>query len=121
TVHLDRLWPALQAGGRAALHGLGRRRVRQCPVRIFLRHARDRAARARAVPESSRGEDEDLRFHRRLVQSAPAPLCAWTEITDPVRTPARARGVTAGGRVIHTLLLRSEEHTSELQSRENLV
>src|SRR5690606_11899696 len=74
---------------------------------------------ARAVPESSRGEDEDLRFHRRLVQSAPAPLCAWAEVADPVRTPARARGVTAGGRVIHTLLLRAIPKGSPQQRMDN--
>ena len=42
-VHVDRVRPALQAGGREAVDGLGGRRVRQRDVRELLRHARVRA------------------------------------------------------------------------------
>ena len=49
-VHFDRLRQALPRGRRTAFDGFGRRLLRQCHVREFLRHARVRAARPRQLP-----------------------------------------------------------------------
>src|SRR5690606_10164102 len=78
------------------------------------------AVPARAVPDATRGTGSGDRHHAAPVQKAPVPArpsparCAAGRVRRPLRAgPVRSRGGPHGPR--------SEEHTSELQSRENLV
>jgi len=73
-VHLDRVRAEVQASGRRTFDRFRRRRLRQRAVWELLRHARVRAAREEAVPESGRGEDGRVRLHRGLVQPEPKAL-----------------------------------------------
>ena len=54
-VYLDRVRPPLPRCRRAAVDGLGRRRLRQRDVRELLRHPRMRAARTQPVQDTGRG------------------------------------------------------------------
>jgi hypothetical protein len=67
-VHRYSLRHALPREGRAALHGLGRRCLRQRHVRELLRHLGMRTARTPSLPLPRRGQDRRLRLHRGLLQ-----------------------------------------------------
>jgi MmgE/PrpD N-terminal domain len=66
-VHVPRLRAALPGRGCAALHGLGRRRLRQCPLRELLRDPGVRAPRPATVCDPGRSAARGLRLHRGLV------------------------------------------------------
>jgi multidrug efflux pump subunit AcrB len=73
-IHLSRLRQSLRGGRRPPIDRLGRRRLRQCDVREFLRHPRMRTDRSASLPISQRGADGRLSVHRRLLQSLTPPL-----------------------------------------------
>ena len=57
SIHVDCFRQSLQGSRRSSIHRLGRRRLRQCDVREFLRHPRMRADRSAPFPISQRGAD----------------------------------------------------------------
>ena len=67
-IHVGRFRRSLQGSRRSSIDRLGRRRLRQCDVREFLRHPRMRADRSASLPISQRGADGRLSVHRRLLQ-----------------------------------------------------
>ena len=73
-IHVGRFRRSLQGSRRSSIDRLGRRRLRQCDVREFLRHPRMRADRSASLPVSQRGADGRLSVHRRLLQSLTPPL-----------------------------------------------
>ena len=73
-IHVGCFRQSLQGGRRPSIDRLGRRRLRQCDVREFLRHPRMRADRSASLPISQRGADGRLSVHRRLLQSLTPPL-----------------------------------------------
>lgn len=84
------------------LDGLGRRRLRQRPVREPLRHAQLRTAGARAIPQSGEGEDEGVQLHRGVVQSAPVALGPGVPLTGAVRAGSpRESGMKPRARFSH--------------------
>ena len=74
SIHFDCFRQSLQGGRRSSIDRLGRRRLRQCDVREFLRHPRMRTDRSASLPISQRGADGCLSVHRRLLQSLTPPL-----------------------------------------------
>ena len=74
SIHVDCFRQSLQGGRGSSIDRLGRRRLRQCDVREFLRHPRMRTDRSAALPISQRGADGRLSVHRRLLQSLTSPL-----------------------------------------------
>ena len=59
-IHVGRFRRPLQGSRRSSIDRLGRRRLRQCDVREFLRHPRVRAARPASLSISHRGSDGGL-------------------------------------------------------------
>ena len=73
-IYVGRFRRSLQGNRRSPINRLGRRRLRQCDGREFLRHPRMRAHRSASLPISQRGADGRLSVHRRLLQSLTPPL-----------------------------------------------
>jgi hypothetical protein len=73
-IHLGRFRRSPQGSRRSSVDRLGRRRLRQCDVREFLRHPRMRTDRSASLPISQRGADGRLSIHRRVLQSLTPPL-----------------------------------------------
>src|SRR6185369_15372033 len=69
-----------------ALDGLGRGRLRQCPVQELLCHPRMRTARATPLCLTGRGPHGLLQLHRRLLQSHPAALRSGVSLAHLLRT-----------------------------------
>src|SRR5206468_10278787 len=84
---------------RAALDGIGRRRLRQRHGRELLRHARMRADRSAALPQSGRGGAGGVRMDRGLVQLPSPPLVARLPLAERVRAAACGGGSGGSGRV----------------------
>ena len=81
-VHVPGLRAPLPGGGRPALDGLGRGRLRQRPLRELLRDPRVRAPRPPALRDPDPGADRGLRLPRGLVQPAPSALRARLRVAD---------------------------------------
>ncbi len=92
-VHVSGVRQALQGSGRAAVHGLGRRRIRQRHVRKLFRDARVRAAGASPVHVPGRSAHGLLQLHRGLVQ--PGPLALGARLPSPMAYEAAAEAATA--------------------------
>ena len=76
-IHVGRFRRSLQGSRRSSIDRLGRRRLRQCNVREFLRHPRMRVDRSASLPISQRGADGRLSVHRRLLQIPHAATRPW--------------------------------------------
>ena len=85
TIHVGRFRRSLQGSRRSSIDRLGRRRLRQCDVREFLRHPRMRADRSAPLPISQRGADGRLSVHRRLLQPVLSPLGPWVSFPHRIR------------------------------------
>src|SRR5271170_1748769 len=79
---------SLPGSRRSSIDRLGRRRLRQCNVRQFLRHPRMRADRSASLPISERGADGRLSVHRRLLQSLTPPFGPRLSFAHRIRKEA---------------------------------
>src|ERR1700738_4112986 len=85
-VYLAGIRQTLQGSRRAAVDGIGRRRLRQRDVRELLRDPRVRVAGTSPLCVASRGEDGLLQLHRRLVQPGAAAFRPRLPLAHSLRT-----------------------------------
>jgi HTH-like domain len=88
-IYVGRFRRSLQGSRRSSIDRLGRRRLRQCAVREFLRHPRMRADRSASLSISQRGADGRLSVHRRLLQSLTPPLGPGLSFAHRIRKETR--------------------------------
>src|SRR5690606_41069604 len=79
---------------------------------VFLHHRQDAAAT---------GGASTLRKQFVNPAAQPKPLNVWSSAPETVGVVTRTSDIKDCAKPINRLLRRSEEHTSEIQSRENLV
>ena len=82
---LSGLWQTLQAGRRQTVHGVGRRLLRQRPVRKLLRQPGMRTDRSQAFCHKGRGQARRVRVHRGLLQHPEKTLFPWISLTHELR------------------------------------
>src|SRR6202049_3179043 len=98
TVYLAGIRQTLQGSRRAAVDGIGRRRLRQRDVRELLRDPRVRVSASPPLCVAGRGKDRLLQLHRRLVQPGAAALRPRLPLAHGLRT---CDGGTTNGSVIN--------------------
>ena len=97
-VHQRRLRRTVQEDGRSPVDGHRRRCLRQRDGRELLRHPRVRADRPAQLADEDRSAAGALHLHRGLVQPAPAPQRARTDLASTSSKGATPRQATAYNR-----------------------